>query len=106
METKYRELFQFFGCYFHQDWMCETPDPDEIINNFVSNSTPKTINTVKKEIHTLLNMKFSEEELRTFIMHEMPCNYCYWMDWESGEAWLRHALDIINSNNTTQTTDN
>jgi hypothetical protein len=99
MENKYPELFQFFGCYFHQDWMCESSEPDGVIGAFVSESTPQTIEAVRKEILTLLMIDFGEEELREFLMDDMPCNYCYWLDWESAEAWLRHILEILSSNN-------
>lgn len=99
MKNNYPELFQFFGCYFHQDWMCESSEPDDVVNLFVSESVPQTIEAVKKEILTLLIMNFGEEELREFLMDEMPCNYCYWLDWESAEAWLNHILEILSSNN-------
>ncbi|MCP2073898.1 UNVERIFIED_ORG: hypothetical protein J2Y77_003334 [Pseudomonas lini] len=99
MKNKYPELFQFFGCYFHQDWMCESTEPDGVVRAFVFDSVPQTIEAVKKEISTLLTMNFSEEAFREFLMDEMPCNYCYWMDWESAEAWLNHILEILNSDN-------
>ncbi|QKS84442.1 contact-dependent growth inhibition system immunity protein [Pseudomonas bijieensis] len=99
MENKYPELFQFFGCYFHQDWMCESTEPDGVVRAFVSDSVPQTIEAVKKEISTLLTMNFSEDAFREFLMDEMPCNYCYWMEWESAEAWLNHILKILNSDN-------
>lgn len=95
MKNKYPELFQFFGCYFHQDWMCDSSDPNEIIHIFVSQSEIQTLEILKKEILTLLAMQLSEEKIRIFIMNKMPCNYCYWMDWESGEIWLKHILNII-----------
>ena len=44
-------------------------------------------------------MNLDEENLREFIMGKMPCNYCYWLDWESAEAWLNHILEILSSNN-------
>lgn len=100
MKDKYPELFQFFGCYFHQDWMCESSDPDEIIRNFVSDSAPEIVDMVKNEISTLLTMKFCDEEMRGFIMDKMPCNYCYWMDWESGGMWLKHILDVMSRTDT------
>ncbi|WP_139381089.1 contact-dependent growth inhibition system immunity protein [Pseudomonas ogarae] len=99
MKNNYPELFQFFGCYFHQDWMCESSEPDGVIRSFVSESVPQSIEAVKKEIASLLNMNFSEEELRGFLMDDMPCNYCYWLDWESADAWLSHILEILSSDN-------
>ncbi|MEX0166743.1 hypothetical protein MRBLPD1_005299 [Pseudomonas brassicacearum] len=99
MKNNYPELFQFFGCYFHQDWMCESSEPDGVIRSFVSESVPQSIEAVKKEIASLLSMNFSEEELRGFLMDDMPCNYCYWLDWESADAWLSHILEILSSDN-------
>ena len=99
MKNNYPELFKFFGCYFHQDWMCESSEPDGVIRSFVSESVPQSIEAVKKEIASLLSMNFSEEELRGFLMDDMPCNYCYWLDWESADAWLSHILEILSSDN-------
>ena len=62
---------------------------------FVSESELQNIEAVKKEILTLLMKGFGEEELRGVLMDEMPCNYCYWLDWESGEIWLNHILEIF-----------
>ncbi|WP_406822740.1 contact-dependent growth inhibition system immunity protein [Pseudomonas viciae] len=49
MKNKYPELFQFFGCYFHQDWMCESTEPDGVVRAFVFDSVPQTIEAVKKK---------------------------------------------------------
>jgi hypothetical protein len=101
MKNEFPALFRFFGCYFHQDWMCESSEPDRVIMAFVSESESESqnIEAVKKEISTLLTMNFSEDAFREFLMDEMPCNYCYWMEWESAEAWLNHILKILNSDN-------
>ena len=79
--------------------MCESSEPDGVIRSFVSESVPQSIEAVKKEIASLLSMNFSEEELRGFLMDDMPCNYCYWLDWESADAWLSHILEILSSDN-------
>lgn len=97
--NEYSGLFQFLGCYFHQDWMCDSSDPDDIIRIYIADSAPQDIKTIKEEISTLLAMNLDEENLREFIMGKMPCNYCYWLDWESAEAWLNHILEILSSNN-------
>ncbi|MBC3349422.1 hypothetical protein HU811_22480 [Pseudomonas sp. SWRI196] len=99
MRNKYPKLFQFLGCYFHQDWMCDSSDPDGIIRTYIADSAPQNIKVIKEEISTLLAMNLDEENLRDFIMDKMPCNYCYWLDWESAEAWLNHILEILNSEN-------
>lgn len=75
--------------------MCESSDPDDVIRSFVSESAPEIIAMVNDEISALLMLKFSDEKIRELIMDEMPCNYCYWMDWESGEMWLRHILQVM-----------
>jgi hypothetical protein len=82
--------------------MCESSAPDDIIRSFVSESAPEIIATVKNEISALIKLKFSDEEIREFIMDEMPCNYCYWMDWESGEMWLKHILQVMTRTDASQ----
>ncbi|WP_454251765.1 contact-dependent growth inhibition system immunity protein [Pseudomonas sp. R151218B TE3479] len=98
MRNKYPKLFQFLGCYFHQDWMCDSSDPDGIIRIYIADSVPQNIEAIKEEISTLLSMNLDEENLREFIMDKMPCNYCYWLDWESGTAWLNHIVEILSGN--------
>ncbi|MGN8278673.1 contact-dependent growth inhibition system immunity protein [Pseudomonas sp. SMN5] len=95
MKNRYPKLFHFFGCYFHQDWMCESSDPDGVIRLFVSDSEPQAIGALKKEIVMLLAERLDEVSLRDFIMEKMPCNYCYWMEWESGAIWLKHILEVL-----------
>lgn len=97
MKNKYPKLFQFLGCYFHQDWMCDSSDPDDIIRTYIADSAPQNIKTLKEEISTLLAISLDEEKLRELIIDKMPCNYCYWLDWESGKIWLTHILDIMNN---------
>ena len=98
MRNNYPKLFQFLGCYFHQDWMCDSSDPDGIIRTYMADSAPQNIKAIKEEISTLLAMNLDEENLREFIMDKMPCNYCYWLDWESGTAWLNHIVEILSGN--------
>ncbi|WP_408636439.1 contact-dependent growth inhibition system immunity protein [Pseudomonas uvaldensis] len=95
MKNRYPELFHFFGCYFHQDWMCESSEPDGVIRLFASDSVPQAIDALRKEISVLLDERLGEEDLRDFIMEKMPCNYCYWMEWESGAMWLKHILEVL-----------
>lgn len=99
MRSNYPKLFQFLGCYFHQDWMCDSSDPDGIIRTYIADSAPQNIKIIKEEISTLLAMNLDEATLREFIMEKMPCNYCYWLDWESAEAWLSHILEMLSSDN-------
>ena len=75
--------------------MCESSEPDGMIRLFVSDSVPQDIDALKKEISVLLEKRVSEECLRDFIMEEMPCYYCYWMEWESGAVWLKHILEVL-----------
>ncbi|WP_228006213.1 contact-dependent growth inhibition system immunity protein [Morganella morganii] len=36
------------GCYFHQDWDCETSSDIEALNNFVERETPESTFRLKK----------------------------------------------------------
>lgn len=78
--------------------MCESSEPDGVIRLFVSDSAPQAIDVLKKEILMLLAERLDEEGLRDFIMEKMPCNYCYWMEWESGAMWLKHILEVLDRN--------
>ncbi|MHC8322722.1 contact-dependent growth inhibition system immunity protein [Pseudomonas sp. GB2N2] len=96
IDNMYSQLFQFFGAYFNEDWMCEAESADDIVKFFKADSTLETVSDVQQGITTLLEMRMAEPELREFLLKNMSCCYCYWHEWASGEAWLNHVLNIIN----------
>jgi hypothetical protein len=95
VKQDFEELFQFFGCYFHQDWMCMHKTADEVIQSFFFVSYVDSISEVWAQMMALLSSDKNEAELRKFLLSDMCCSYCYWFEWPSGEAWLLHVLGLF-----------
>ncbi|MEZ1318435.1 contact-dependent growth inhibition system immunity protein [Pseudomonas fluorescens] len=95
MNQEYPELHEFFGAYFHQDWTVEHDTAEQVIEYFSSHSDPADLTLVLQELGSLLKLRKSEMELRSYLLRELSCYYCYWNEWESGEVWLRHIASKL-----------
>ncbi|MHC8365960.1 contact-dependent growth inhibition system immunity protein [Pseudomonas sp. ZT5P21] len=90
MIREFSELHDFFGAYFHQDWTIEHESAEQVIDAFLADSAIEDLMVVCQELDFLLAKRKGEVELREYLLKELSCYYCYWNEWESGEAWLRH----------------
>ncbi|PKH12964.1 contact-dependent growth inhibition system immunity protein [Pseudomonas fluorescens] len=92
MNKQLTELQQFFGAYFHQDWVDEHATADEVIDKFLLDSSRDIIITVKNEILELIDSYTNESNLLGNLLHEQYCYYYYPNEWASGLLWLNHIL--------------
>lgn len=97
MSKEFPEVQDFFGAYFHQDWTVEHDTADHVIDAFLIDSDPEDLLKVRQEIIALLEQRKDEAGLRQYLLHELSCYYCYWNEWESGETWLRHIVNKLDS---------
>ncbi|UVM39267.1 hypothetical protein LOY28_02180 [Pseudomonas sp. B21-017] len=88
-------LYQFFGAYFHEDWMCEFKTADDVVKSFLSGSSKEAVSAAREEISMLLMESAGEGELRDFLLKDMGACYCYWHEWPSGESWLKHVVVLL-----------
>ena len=95
MKTKLVELHDFFGAYFHQDWMIEHGSSEDVISSFLVESDIGILRLVRQEIDSLLNEQRSEQDLRDYLLKELSCYYCYWNEWQTGEQWLLHIANRL-----------
>ena len=92
MNNQLTELQQFFGAYFHQDWIDEHATADEVIDAFLLDSSMDVIATVKKEILELIISYTNESSFLEKLLHEQYCYYYYPHEWASGPLWLSHVV--------------
>lgn len=92
MNNQLTELQQFFGAYFHQDWIEEYATADEVIDAFLLDSSMDVIVTVKKEILELIKSYTNESNFLEKLLHEQYCYYYYPHEWASGPLWLSHVV--------------
>ena len=95
MNNQLTELQQFFGAYFHQDWVDEHATADEVIDAFLLDSSTDVIMAVKEEILELIKHYTNESNLLENLLHKQYCYYYYPHEWASGPLWLSHIVRKI-----------
>jgi hypothetical protein len=67
-------LSQFFGCYFHQDWVDEFSSTEDAITAFRTGAPPEAIESVCEELdRTLLLLEQGEDSQK--VLQELGCYY-------------------------------
>lgn len=94
-KNKFPDLFQFLGCYFHQDWNHEYKSETDAIQAFITNSTIETLSQTREELRLAISAFGNEEKLYGFLFNEMGCSYYYPYAWPSGKAWLEHLFSTL-----------
>jgi contact-dependent growth inhibition (CDI) system CdiI-like immunity protein len=80
-------LWQFLGGYFHQDWMHDASDPDDIIKVFVNDSSNDVLASVRTELNKLLNQDLSDADLRE-LLTKLGCYVHYPAFGMTAREWL------------------
>lgn len=95
MNKNYPELQQFLAGYFNQDWVDDHENADEVIANFITESSETTIVKVKQELTKLISVVKSEKELYDILIAELGCCYYYPSEWKDGLSWLTHVYSSL-----------
>ncbi|WP_460136953.1 contact-dependent growth inhibition system immunity protein [Pseudomonas sp. S1_E04] len=95
MKKQLPELQQFLAGYFHQDWVDEHKNADEVIKSFISETSTETIAKVKQELKTLISLEKPEKDLQAFLFYDIGCNYYYPHEWSDGISWLKHICLVF-----------
>jgi CdiI immunity protein len=85
-----QNLRQFFGGYFHQDWMHDAPNPDDIIKAFVNDSDNDVLASVRTESNKVLNQDLSDAELGD-LLRQLGCHVYYPALGLTAREWLTHV---------------
>uniref|UniRef100_UPI0039A22A78 contact-dependent growth inhibition system immunity protein n=1 Tax=Yersinia alsatica TaxID=2890317 RepID=UPI0039A22A78 len=51
---KYEQISYLLGAYFHQDWVFDAENPEDVISVFVAKEQPETVSLLKKELEAIL----------------------------------------------------
>ncbi|KAF1032943.1 MAG: hypothetical protein GAK37_00263 [Pseudomonas sp.] len=95
MTEEFTELQQFLLAYFHQDWVDDHDNADEVICSFISDSSNETLTKVLKELDKLLLAEKTEQQLQDFLFFEIGCGYYYPSEWKNGKSWLMHVSTML-----------
>jgi len=83
-------LRQFLAGYFHQDWVEDAADPDDIIKTFVNDSDNGAIACVRTELNKLLNQDLSDAELGELLL-QLGSAVHYPAFGMTARDWLTHV---------------
>jgi hypothetical protein len=97
LEGNLEALRHFFGAYFHQDWVIVHGSVEEIISDFIADSSNDVLRATQQEINALISTQKDELDLRECLLKELSCYYCYWNEWKTGEDWLRHISNRLSA---------
>jgi len=75
IKSKFENLVNFFGGYFHQDWDLDAQNYDEVLEMFVKQNPSNEVANVVKELDALLAMDLSNLELRKALTEDLLCCY-------------------------------
>lgn len=95
MNKDFPELQQFLAGYFHQDWVDDHKDANDVITTFITEASAETIAKVKEELNTLLLVDQSEQALQDFLFSDIGCCYYYPHEWKDGVSWLKHIYSVL-----------
>jgi hypothetical protein len=85
--SKLSTLSQFFGCYFHQDFIEEFGSPESALNVFLSESSKDLIKLTSEELDYLISLKLSEIKL-SMLLDKLSCDYLPNSDNLTINEWL------------------
>ncbi len=75
MNAQYPYLFQFFGGYFHQDWMLDSPTWQDVVRQYAKEAAPDDLHRALAEIEDLLHTTPDDQVLEQRLLHELGCEY-------------------------------
>ncbi|MHB0969999.1 MAG: contact-dependent growth inhibition system immunity protein [Thermoanaerobaculia bacterium] len=87
MMTDYPQLHQFFGAYFHQDWMLDDATVEEVIERFISENPRSAIVETQHELDRLLGAVEDDAALASAVA-AMGCEYYPPGDDRTYRDWL------------------
>lgn len=91
--SRFPNLSQFLGAYFHQDWTEDASSADDVVNAFMASADVAARENVAREIDALLH-NTREAELPNALV-ELGCCYEPRADGVEPAAWLRHVAIAV-----------
>lgn len=74
MGSAEHQLSQFFGAYFHQDWVEDSSTWENVAEHYAKNSDKSSIKLIAQELEKLSKVDIADAELFESV-HEMGCFY-------------------------------
>lgn len=89
-------LRQFFGAYFHQDWMEDAPDPDHVVQLFIDDQgTSEDLTRLARLIEKYAADDVDDAVLERRLLNELWCYYSPRADGVAVRDWLHHIANLL-----------
>ncbi|WP_145536687.1 contact-dependent growth inhibition system immunity protein [Yersinia alsatica] len=89
---KYEQISYLLGAYFHQDWVFDAENPEDVISVFVAKEQPETVSLLKKELEAILD---SEQELSEDFIYQHNGYYSPSADGLTVRLWFKQVLNKL-----------
>jgi hypothetical protein len=94
VKERYPALWQFFGCYFHQDWVIEAADDSGLVQLFLDSEPGDEADRVRAELDLLLAGPRTEAETGEILRH-LGCDYDPAQTGLSDSDWLQRVRTLL-----------
>jgi hypothetical protein len=92
--STFPQLRQFLGGYFHQDWVVEHGTWEEVVDDFIAESTRHAVLESAAELRDLLAAGLGDSELAT-VLERLGCSVDPAALHLSAGDWLRELLEEV-----------
>ena len=92
----YPHLAQFFGGWFHQDWMDDGyATPADVVRDYIKCETPEMVHETYRELSELLSGRLTPNQMTKLIGDALGCAYDPAADGKSWRSWLREIEKLM-----------
>ncbi|MBO9343296.1 MAG: hypothetical protein J7454_15115 [Roseiflexus sp.] len=93
-ECQYRDLKQFLGGRFHQDWDLDAANADEVVAQFFADRPdPVDLRALATQIRRFINEYGDDARIETALEEALWCSYAPSADGRPARAWLEDLHD-------------
>jgi CdiI immunity protein len=93
---EYSELKDFLSAYFHQDWMLEAEDPDQIVANYLAIGwSAEELNALATQVIQFTESISEDSALDQALLSQLGCYYSTNQDGTTTRAWLHHLASEL-----------
>lgn len=90
-----KELVNFFGAYFHQDWRCDAESTSQVVANYLTQASLSEVQSLRRAILNFATAYTSDEELELHLFSDLGCFYRPSGDGLSARSWMEGIADLL-----------
>ena len=93
---EFSKLKDFFSAYFHEDWVLEAENPDQVVSNYLAFGwNAKELKELASQMARFTESISDDAALEQALFSELGCYYIPSVDKVSARAWLQHIASEL-----------